>query len=141
MTTTHDLPVLDLDPYDHDVLSDPTEYFERLREAGPVVWLSRYGIYATGRYDEVRAGLTNHQDLISSAGAGLTDLRRADSFRTPSLLLEADPPDHTPRRALMDTLLSARALRHLRTTFAEVAERVVDDVLATGTVPVPDALQ
>jgi 4-methoxybenzoate monooxygenase (O-demethylating) len=37
------LPVLDDDPFSEEVLADPYDYQTRLREAGPVVWLSRYG--------------------------------------------------------------------------------------------------
>ena len=137
MTTTstgQDIPVLDLDPYDENVLTRPEEFQERLREAGPLVWMSAYGVYAAGRYEEVRAALRNTEDLISSAGVGVIDIRTATNFRTPSLLIEADPPAHTPRRALMDSLLSARALRHLRTSFAESAARLVDRLLEKGTI-------
>lgn len=130
----HAVPVLDLDPYADDVLADPTAFQTSLREAGPVVWLSRYGVYAAGGYDEVRAGLSNAQDLVSSAGVGLTDLRRASTFRAPSLLIEADPPAHTARRVIMDSVLNARALRTLRDQVAEAAEQVVDDAVAAGTV-------
>jgi len=130
----HAVPVLDLDPYADDVLADPTAFHTSLREAGPVAWLSRYGVYAAGGYDEVRAGLSNPQDLVSSAGVGLTDLRRASTFRTPSLLIEADPPAHTARRVIMDSVLNARALRTLRDQVADAAIEVVDQALAAGTV-------
>lgn len=129
-----DVPVLDLDPYDDATLTDPAPFHERLRDAGPVVWLSRYDVYASGRYDQVRAALTNPEDLVSSAGAGMLDLRKSENFRPPSLLIEADPPAHTPRRALMNSLLSARALRHLRASFTAGAERLVDTLLDAGTV-------
>lgn len=128
------IPVLDLDPYADDVLTDPTSFHTVLREAGPVVWLSRYDVYAAGGYDEVRAGLTNHLDLVSSAGVGLADLRQERSFRTPSLLIEADPPAHTARRVIMDAVLGTRALRGLREQVDAAAERVVDAALANGTV-------
>jgi hypothetical protein len=84
MTTTpdpiDDVLLLGIDPYDHDVLREPYRFNERLREAGPLVWLSRYGLYACGRYDQVSAGLKQPRDLISSAGVGLADIRQGKSF-------------------------------------------------------------
>lgn len=128
-TTARGLPVLDLDPYAEATLADPEPFHEALREVGPLAWLPAYGVYATGRYDQVRAGLSNWADLVSGAGVGILDLRHDESFRTPSLIIEADPPAHTPRRALMDSLLSARAVRHLRATFAGAADQLVTELL------------
>ena len=39
-------PVLDDDPFGPEVLADPYPFHERVREAGPVVYLSRYGVWA-----------------------------------------------------------------------------------------------
>ncbi|MEV4241373.1 MULTISPECIES: cytochrome P450 [unclassified Nocardia] len=129
-----DVPTLDIDPYDHDVLREPHEFHERLREAGPLVWLPRYGVYACGRFDQVHAGLRQWQDLISSAGVGLGDLRSGQYWRTPSVLIEADPPAHTPRRAVVNKILSQRALRNLQEDFTIAANRMVDELLERGTV-------
>ncbi|HKP41482.1 cytochrome P450 [Mycobacterium sp.] len=131
--TLDGVPVLDVDPYDHDVLREPHDFHERLREAGPLVWLSRYGVYACGRYDQVLAGLRQWEDLISSDGVGIEDLNASENFRTPSLLIEADPPAHTPRRAVVNKILTARALRNLQDEFAEAANGMVDGLLERGT--------
>ena len=47
-----DLPVSDADPFSHEVLEDPLPMHEQLREAGPVVYLSRYDVYALARYEQ-----------------------------------------------------------------------------------------
>ena len=127
------VPALDVDPYEHDVLREPHEFHERLREAGPLVWLPRHEVYACGRYDQVHAGLRQWQDLISSAGVGLPDLTGGRYWRSPSLLIEADPPAHTPRRRVVNKVLSARALRGLREDFTAAANRMVDGLLERGT--------
>jgi hypothetical protein len=44
------VPSSDLDPFSTAFFDDPHPDHQRLREAGPVVWLRRYGIYATARY-------------------------------------------------------------------------------------------
>ena len=134
MAAPSDVPVLDEDPYSTDNLRDPRTFHHRLREAGPLVWLSRHGVYATGRYAQVRAGLSQFEQLISSAGVGLEDLRTGASWRPASLMIEADPPAHTPRRELLARILSPRALRSLREPFAAAADQLVDRVLAADSV-------
>ena len=41
------VPTSDVDPFSHEVLEDPLPFHHQLREAGPVVYLSRYDeVYA-----------------------------------------------------------------------------------------------
>src|SRR5687767_10871645 len=51
------LPVSDADPFGHEILEDPLQFHAELREAGPVVYLSRYDVYAMGRHAQVHAAL------------------------------------------------------------------------------------
>ena len=74
-----------VDPFCDEFLADPYPFHEALREAGPVVWLERYGIYASARHAEVQAALTDWQTFSSAAGVGLDDFRRSKPFRPPSL--------------------------------------------------------
>ena len=90
-----DCPVLDLDPFSTEFLSDPYPFHEQLRESGPVVWLARYGIVAMARYAEVRDALQDWKTYCSSRGGGLTDFAREKPWRPPSIVLEADPPLHS----------------------------------------------
>jgi cytochrome P450 len=133
MTTfTPAVPELDDDPFAHDVLADPYEFHARLREAGPVVRLPRQGYYVIGRHAEVRAALLDWATFVSSRGAGLTDFAREKPWRPPSLLLEADPPDHTVVRTAMNGVITPAAVRVLRAAFAPVAERLADELVARG---------
>ena len=125
-------PTIDLDPYSTEVLTDPYPFHHELREAGPVVWLEPYGVWATGRYDHVRAVLLDWQTFISGAGVGIHDLRREGSWRPPSLLLEADPPDHTVVREIIEDVLSPRAVKILRDNFEARAEALVERLVSVG---------
>jgi hypothetical protein len=49
---------LDDDPFGDDILTDPYPFHQRLRDAAPVVELSRYGVWAMGRYSGFAAGKT-----------------------------------------------------------------------------------
>jgi hypothetical protein len=128
--STEALPTDDSDPFGHDVLEDPGALHAALRDAGPVVYLTRYGVYALARHADVRAALVDWQDFPSGAGVGLSDFRREKPWRQPSVLLEADPPHHDAPRRLLADVLSPRALRRLRERWAVVADDVVERVLA-----------
>lgn len=131
MSAAVDVPVLDLDPFDPEVLRDPLPAQAELREAGPLVRLPRYDTFAIARYAEVRATLTNWQDFESAAGVGLTNFRTGTPWRPPSLLLEADPPGHDAPRTVLASILGPRALRTLRDAWAADAEALVDDLLGS----------
>jgi cytochrome P450 len=126
MDTTIDRPVSTIDPFSHAFLSDPYPHHESMREAGPVVWLEQYGIWAMARHQEVRDALTDWQTYCSSAGVGLSDFRKEPPWRPPSIILEADPPLHTRTRAVLTRILSPAAINILRETFAREAERLVN---------------
>ena len=70
------LPTDDVDPFSHEVLEDPLPMHAALREAGPVVYLTKYDLYAFGRYEQVHAALVNWQDFQSAAGVGLSNFGR-----------------------------------------------------------------
>jgi hypothetical protein len=125
MDTTVDRPVSTIDPFSHGFLHDPYPHHEALREAGPVVWLAQYGIWAMARHQEVRDSLTDWQTFCSSAGVGLSDFRKEPPWRPPSIILEADPPLHTRTRAVLTRILSPAAINVLRTTFEREAELLV----------------
>ena len=112
-----DCPSLDLDPFSREFLSDPYPYHERLREAGPVLWLDPHGIVAMARYAEVRDALQDWKTFCSSRGAGLTDFAREKPWRPPSIILEADPPLHTRTRGVLSKVLARGALERFRAGF------------------------
>jgi cytochrome P450 len=136
MSRTHqlDAPVSAADPFADDFLRDPFTFHEELREAGPVVWLVRYGVWAMARYAEVHEALRDWETFCSSAGVGLSDFRKEKPWRPPSLLLEADPPAHSRARKAVARALSPRTVRSLREDFARQADDLVRELLARGSV-------
>src|SRR5438309_9644426 len=115
-----------IDPFSHAFLENPYPHHAHLREAGPVVWLEQYGIWAMARHQEVRDALTDWQTYCSAAGVGLSDFRKEPPWRPPRISLEADPPLPTRTRAVLTRILSPAAINVLRETFAREAEALVD---------------
>ncbi|AII08206.1 cytochrome P450 [Rhodococcus opacus] len=127
------LPVSDADPFALDVLQDPLPFQADLRDAGPVVYLRRYDVFALGRYEQVHAALTDWQSFQSAAGVGLSNFRDETPWRPPSVLLEADPPHHDAPRAVLSKILGPRALQKLRASWIRDAEILVDQLLSNAT--------
>jgi cytochrome P450 len=133
MQSADTLPTSDVDPFSHVVLEDPLPMHEALREAGPVVYLERYNVYALTRYEPVRAALVDWQNFQSGAGVGLANVRGEKPLGPPALL-EADPPLHDAPRRVLSKILGPRALHKLRQSWAAAAEDVVNCAVARQTV-------
>lgn len=121
----------DSDPFDEATLLDPLPIQRELREAARVVHLDRYGIYAIGRYDDIREVLTDWQHFKVGGGVGLTNYFTEKPWRPPANPTETDPPGHDATRRVLSAVLGPRALRRLRETWFAEAVEVVDRALET----------
>lgn len=123
-------PVLALDPFSAPFFDDPFPAHERLREAGPVVFLPAINSFAVARHAEVTSVLKDHASFCSSRGVGLADFARETPWRPPSLVLERDPPEHTKYRRILDRVLGPAAVKALRPRMQEQADALVRRALA-----------
>jgi 4-methoxybenzoate monooxygenase (O-demethylating) len=130
--TAPDVPHLDFDPFSIEFFADPFPTHEKLREAGPIVYLDKWGTYGVARYAEVHSVLNDPLTFCSSRGVGLSDFAKEKAWRPQSIILEADPPAHTRTRGVLNQVLSATAMKPLRGHFTALAEAKVDELLARG---------
>jgi 4-methoxybenzoate monooxygenase (O-demethylating) len=128
------IPGLDIDPFAIEFFENPFPTHEALREAGPVVHLDKWNVYAVARYAEVHAVLNDPLTFCSSRGVGLSDFAKEKPWRPPSLILEADPPAHTRTRAVLSRVLSPAVMKQIRNRFVAAAEVKIDELLAKGSV-------
>jgi 4-methoxybenzoate monooxygenase (O-demethylating) len=126
------VPVITADPFSLENLADPHILHQQLREAGPVVYLDHYNIWGMARYEQVNVALKDWRTFSSASGAGLSDFRKEKPWRTPSLLLEADPPGHTQAREVVSLILAPPALKALRESFEREANALVDTLVDLG---------
>ena len=127
-------PSSDIDPFSLDYIRDPYPRHEELRELGPIVWLRVCNVFFAPRHAEAHAIVADPKTYSSAAGVGLANFNKETPWRPPSLLLEADPPDHTRRRAIVGRVLSAPNLRGFRTIFEAEANALIDRLLDAGEV-------
>lgn len=105
-----------LDLSDASVAADPFPRYEELRRGGSVHFLPRQGFWLVLGYEEVHRALTQPQ-LFSN---------RAPEWKAvDSVLLGADPPEHTAARRAVVHLFSAEVLEAL----AGFAERTAEELL------------
>lgn len=126
------IPGLDIDPFSIAFFDDPFPHHERLREAGPVVRLDTWDVYGVARYAEVHAVFNDPQTFCSRRGVGLSDFAKETPWRPPSLILEADPPEHTRTRAVLSRVLSPAVMKEVRNGFAAAAEAKADEIAGRG---------
>ena len=74
--------------------------------------------------------LNDPATFCSSRGVGLSDFAKEKPWRPQSIILEADPPEHTRTRAVLSQVLSPTAMKQVRDRFAAAAAAKVDELLA-----------
>ena len=126
------IPISDVDPFSVEFFENPHRIHDVLRETGPVIRLSRWNVFAVARYGEVHAVFNDPETFCSRRGVGLSDFAKEEPWRPQSLILEADPPDHTRTRAILNKVLSVGVMRSLRDRFQAAADRMVDGCLERG---------
>ena len=120
--------IVEIDPFSREVLADPYAHHPQLRDAGPVVWFPKYGVFGVARYGEVKTVLSDWQTYCSSRGVGLADFARETPWRTPSLLLERDPPLHAATRGVMNKVVALPRLKSLAPHWKQVAAELVESL-------------
>lgn len=129
-----DIPAVDVDPFTNEFLENPYPWFKELQDVGPVVWLRKYDVWFSARYEEVHAALADWETFCSGRGVGLKDPTITKPWRPPSIILEQDPPLHTRMRTILMGILSADALRRLRQVMEEEAARIADEIAEKGAI-------
>ena len=152
MTVDVAIPKLDLDPYSAEFLADPYPRYAELRDAGPVVWLTRYEHYVVARHAETKVVLDDWEVFGSTRGFGLNDPEHDvplvdapeyERFTTnPRMctegmrrLLDAvrpDPPEHDPIRRMFMRMLAPSLVRGWREQIVRRADALVAELVARG---------
>jgi cytochrome P450 len=153
MTLTAEIPELDIDPYSPEFREDPYQYYTQMRNAGPVVWLTRYEHYAVARHAETKVVLDDWETFGSTRGFGLHDPERepplidcpeyerlssiphmrSDSMRGLLDAVRPDPPAHDPIRRMFMRMLAPGLVRDWRERIFAAADELVASLVARRT--------
>jgi cytochrome P450 len=122
-------PAYQPDIYSVDAIVNPYPHYQRLRDLGPVVWLTKHSVYALPRYAECKAVLRDDETFLSGSGVALNGIANRLSRGT---TLNSDGAEHDRRRKLLAHGLLPRALRAIGDTVDTMAATVVEAALNNG---------
>ncbi|OBK72446.1 cytochrome P450 [Mycobacterium sp. 1274761.0] len=116
------VPAYSANIYTPDAIVDPYPHYARMREQGPVVWLSRHRLYALPRFAECKAVLRDDKTFVSGKGVALNPITNRMSRGT---TLISDGTEHDQRRKLVAHRMLPRALRAISDNVDQLAADVV----------------
>lgn len=125
------LPSYEPDIYAVDAITDPYPHYQRMRDLGPVVWLTKQRAYALPRYAECKSVLRDDKTFLSGQGVALNPITNRMSHGT---TLNSDGVEHEQRRKRVAHRMLPRALRAISDTVDDTARSVVEAALGNGDV-------
>jgi cytochrome P450 len=135
--TPSGVPVYGENIYTTDAIVDPYPHYARMREQGPVVWLSRHRLYALPRFAECKAVLRDDTSFVSGKGVALNPFTNRLSRGT---TLISDGTEHDRRRKLVAHRMLPRALLAISDNVDQLAADVVSAAIDRGEVDGVDDL-
>jgi cytochrome P450 len=122
------VPVTEVDPFEDEVILNSLEVMTRELGPAPILWLEKYGLYATGRYDITQTMLKDWKSFTNT----IKPFGNRDYIQP--MMVQEDPPDHTAHRNEMMKMFSPVALRGYEEYFNQQAEIMADEIVAKGEV-------
>jgi cytochrome P450 len=122
-------PQSDVDIFSEDVMAAPYPVFRQLRDAGPIVHLDRFGVYAVPRYQQARHVLGDWESFSSADIALNNDF---NAYMSDFSILRSDPPLHDAMRNTLAAKLARRALRTQEPAISRRAKDIVGRLVERG---------
>jgi pimeloyl-[acyl-carrier protein] synthase len=125
---------------DPAVLADPYPLYQRLREHDPVHWDPYLHSWVVTSYPEVITVLTKYSADRTPTPEQLESLGLAEMKPFAEVMMQqmlfADAPAHTRLRTLCSAAFTPRRVDGLRDDIEEIANSLLDDVIASGSMEV-----
>lgn len=119
------------DPYDADLIADPYPMFRRLRDELPVYYNEQHDFWALSRFDDVNAGMLDHQTFSSAKGI-ILELIKADLPIPSGILMMEDPPRHDIHRKLLSPMFMPRRVSALEGAVRQLCARCLDPLIGAS---------
>ncbi|MCD2131403.1 hypothetical protein LQ424_06375 [Rhodococcus qingshengii] len=119
----------DIDLFSSESLNEPYKYYRKLRDVGRAAYMTKYGMWAITRYDEVKGMLSDWETFSSAQGIGISNvLNEAWRDFAPC----KDGAEHLPMRQMMMSTLGPKAVNAYRQDVEVAAAELVDEVIEKG---------
>jgi cytochrome P450 len=130
MTLPTQTPTTTVDIFADDVILNRYPVYQELRDLGGAVYIEPHGVWALGRYDDIRGASLDTETFSSARGVEM--LEDLANMGTVGTILGSDAPKHDVLRAVLSEKLAPRALRGLRSFVQERADTIVAEAVAEG---------
>lgn len=130
MTLPTQIPTTTVDIFADEVILNRYPVYQKLRDLGGAVYIEPHGVWALGRYDDIRAASLDTETFSSARGVEM--LEDLANMGTVGTILGSDAPKHDVLRAVLSEKLAPRALRGLRSFVQERADAIVAEAVAKG---------
>ncbi len=120
-------PSIDIDLFSDEAIADPYPLYEQIRNAGAVVWLKPYDMWAISRFEDVRAALRADSILLSGKGVAMNDALN-NTGNTNSLVSDGD--EHRRLRSALMRPMMPSAVRDIRERVQQLSDELVERLLA-----------
>lgn len=110
------------DPLSYAAYDHPYDLYRRLRDEAPVYYNAERDLYVISRYDDVQAGLKDHEHLVNAFGNDVDGTH--DSYGSGNLVAQ-DPPRHTALRASVRRVFAAREILAKEDGLRELAQHLL----------------
>lgn len=133
---------------DHAISQDPYDYWDYLREQGPVFREANYGVIAVTGYPEVLAAFKDHHSFSAVNAIGgpfpplpfvpegddITEQIEAHRHLFPIYehMVVMDPPAHERARSLLTKLLTPRRLKENEDYMWRLVDSQIDQIIGHG---------
>ncbi|BBZ67257.1 cytochrome P450 [Mycolicibacterium insubricum] len=131
-----------------EVAQDPYEYWDHLRECGPVFTEPHYGVVAVTGYQEVHAAFKDVESFsavnaiggpfpplpFTPEGDDIGDLIEAHRHEFPIYehMVVMDPPEHEKARSLLGRLLTPKRLQENADYIWRLSDQQIDEFIGNG---------
>ncbi len=117
------------DPLSYSAYDNPYDLYKILRHKAPVYYNERRDLWVISRYEDVAAGLANHELLSNSLG---NDMDGTHASYGPGNLIMTDDPRHASLRSAVRRVFVGRALLEKEDGLRLLTEKLLDQVHESG---------
>jgi cytochrome P450 len=127
-------PNADITSHDSYVTGFPHAAFKRLRENNPVAWIEEddgSGFWAVTKHSDVIDVSRDYKTFSAARGIRIEEMAD-DELEARRTLMEADPPEHTRLRRLVQPGFTPKVVTTYEAAFRVLVGQVLDEVLVAN---------
>jgi cytochrome P450/ferredoxin-NADP reductase len=117
------------DPLSYAAYDHPYEVYRQLRDHAPAYYNERRDLWVVSRYDDVKACLSNHDQMVNKYGNDIDGTHDAYGV---GMLVCQDPPHHTVLRNAIRRSFGAREILAMEDRIRDVARTLIRDFKSRG---------